>query len=385
MAKSKGRRRAAVRVLCLALLFAFAMLPVVSAGSVAAYAESTTPTGDAGGAGGVSGGSETTTTTAPTTSAAEATAEETLDTVNSIFDVLRQLSEWLNPMNFIENLMNGIAQKLIEWAVSLSNWFYTVITTVMSSAFFRHEFITGTLSFFKWLTAALATVGFLKSLLTLLDRTRHGEYAAWQDLVFSIMRTYGMILLCEPVVKALMEAFNMVTDALCGAVGSADLSAITGVTTGLQNIGALKLVEALVMWIFVAVVSAIMVYRTFQRFIVVYIQIATGYFSVYDIMSGNNVIGEWARDVVAGFVTYGFQIFLYRAGMTCICAAVSADFAFLDFSDPNLIVGLTFLFGVSAVPIALRKLGYTAAPSSVRQTVSQAVGVAGNALIHLAA
>lgn len=374
-------RIAAKKCLCI-LLAVMVVLPVLCAGSTIVFAESTTPTEPSSDTEVTESAEDTTVTTDPTipvTTQPDEYQTGVMDTLGNILGGITDLTSWLNPATLINNLLTEGCQWMLEQTLTTSVELFSLVSSVMTASFFTHSFITETMNFFKWLALWLTTFGFLKALFELIDKARHGEYAAWQDMIFSIMRTYGMILLCQPIVVLLQGTFALFPQYLSATPD--DFSSASGIVLQLSHLPGYSLIILFLLSIFIFVISILMVYKTFQRFIVMYAQIAAGYFHCYDIMSGQNVISEWARDVVAGFVTYAFQIILYQMGMTLIVASINTCQA-INWTDGNLIVGLICLAGVGAVAFALRKFGYSKQQGS-RAWLGQAVSLAGNAAMRL--
>ena len=317
------------------------------------------------------------TTSSQTTSSQAGTTTQPTQPEKTNTDIFDQVSKVLAAMN-PANTFNAVLTLFLNWsfsqAVDLTGWIYNSLTSTLNASFFDNAYIRETLSFFQWLAGILLTFGFVSALFRLLERSAHGESVNPTWMFFSAAQAYGMILFCKPIMFWLNEAFYDLANVLTNVSITVDVSqTMSHMQPGLQS----QLVRSLIVTIIIVVVSCIVLFKALQRFVVIYIQIATGYFYVFDLMHGNNTLGEWGRDVISGFVTFGFQYCLYRVGMVLILQGATDSGALINFTNSNFVVGLCFLLGVGAVSASLRRWGYANQPSGIKQAFGQAMSLAG--------
>ena len=208
-------------------------------------------------------------------------------------DILDTVRNVLNPANWFRTIANWMLLNASEPILRLQSYFAAGSFT----RFFGHAFIRESLDFFGWVAGLLLTCGFVMQLCHIVERAAHGETTPVADIVLPILRGYGMLLFCRPVILYLNELFWSLTDAL---------SDITGAFPA-------------------------------------------------------DVLGEWARDVLAGYITFGFQLVLYRVGMILL--------------NDNLLVGIALLATTGAVPVILRRYGYANQTGSIGRYAGQAVNI----------
>ena len=342
-------RRLAVCGLLLLVILALA-LPVAAAGATTSPQATSSQTGS---------------TTQPT---------QPEKTNTDIFDLVSKVLALLNPTNTFNAVLTLLLNWVFSQAVDLTGWIYNSLTSTLNTAFFNNAYIKETQSFFQWLAGILLTFGFVCALFRLLERSAHGEPVNPSWMFFSAAQAYGMILFCKPVMFWLNEVFYELAEKLTYVSITVNVSkTMSHMQPGLQS----QIVRSLIIVIIIVVVSCIVLFKALQRFVVIYIQTATGYFYVFDLMHGNNTLGEWGRDVISGFVTFGFQYCLYRIGMVLILQGADDRGDFINFTNSNFVVGLCFLLGVGAVSMSLRRWGYANQPSGIKQALGQAVSFAG--------
>ncbi len=301
------------------------------------------------------------TTTSTTTAATTNMSDEDKSWWENILIPLTTITGVLaDPSSLLDAGLNFLLQKL----VAVFDELIPTINNGVQSIFFQNNFIVMFLALFKWLAMILLTVGFIARLMRMLDATRHGESADFRDCLTDILKAYGLTLFCLPIMNFLNQLFAVVSNQVVALIPQNPSFSITAALLGRANVtGNLLLV------IVVLVIVLIMFFRVMKRVCVIFLQIVLGYLYAYDIAKGDNMIGEWAKDVLAGYLSYFFQMMFFRIGIALFSAGLSAG------SSPysgDCLVGLALLIGVTAVPSALKKFGQSSS-SGVGRSFGQVV------------
>lgn len=285
--------------------------------------------------------------------------QDVADDVASIVDLLT------NPLHFINVFQNFIIQKVIDF---LSN-VIPVITNNIHTTFFGNSFITALLGFFKWLAFILLTCGMVARIMRIQEAAHHGEPFHLGDILLDVIKSYGMILFCFPVIQFLNDLFMSSTDRIINLVANGEPA------VGIVDVIMARPPELfgnMLLGIGLEIVTIIMLFRSMKRACTIFLQIVLGYLYSYDMMKGSNMISEWIRDVLAGYLTFAFQLMFYRVGLLLMTQGLRVS---ANLFQGSTLVGITLLVGVSVIPTALRKFGQPAPPGSFARGFGQAVSL----------
>lgn len=302
------------------------------------------------------------------------------ENLQALFGELRTLIggllSFLNPLQVAATVAGWLFAQFGRFLLSTQ----TVLAESSFAAFFGHAFITESLDFFMWVAGILMAFGFLAQLGRILERAAHDELTPAAEVVFPILRAYGMLLLCKPAVLWLNALFLDITDRLSNVSGHAAESMFEVIAAGWE-----MTVANWLLTLGMVIITAMMLLRLCKRLVTIYIQIAAGYFYCFDLMRGSNVLGEWGRDVLAGYITFGIQMVIYKAGLVLLATGLYNSGNVFSLADGNMLVGCVLLLGVGVVPMALRRWGYANQQGSggFGRAVGQAVNV-GMSIAHLA-
>ena len=287
--------------------------------------------------------------------AEESVPENTIteESTDTLFDSMQTLIHILSDPG---QILTSLLSRFLSFSTKSLQHAYDLWSGVAVSLFFGNGYIQESLSFFRWLAGILITCGLLSQLLRQAERAHHGEAADLRELLFSALRAYGLLLFCSPGILWLNSLFLRLVDILTQISDVTPQSLFSGLSATPELLGNLLLGAGL------AVVTWLMVFRLVRRMVTLYIQICVGYFYTYDLMQGNRVLGEWGREVLAGFITYGFQMVFYEVGLVLLARGMGrVGYVFsvqaILSGGSDLLVGLVLLFGVGTVPMALHRWG----------------------------
>lgn len=300
---------------------------------------------------------ESETTTAPKDEERSGFFATVRQRLSELLDFMSSLTRLLDPGAWItaalttfQNTLNSTYLEIMDKCISLAN-------NLGSDLFFGNAFVKESLAFFQWFAAILLAAGFLVELLKSAERSAHGERISFAEGVFGLLKGYGMILFVYPVMMCLMDIFTIISNALCN-IGISSPPFVETLQSTLSDASLVTLFVSGIVTLTICIVSVMMLVRIFRRFAIMYIQILTGYLYVYDLAKGNNVLGEWGRDVIAGFITFHLELTMYNVGLKLLAIGISETGSIFSFLNGNTFVGLTFLFSVGIAPLVLRRWGY---------------------------
>ena len=237
------------------------------------------------------------------------------------------------------------------------------------TVFLGSAFVGSMMRFFRWLALILLFCGSIVRLLRMLEAIRHGEAAGMGDLLFDLLKGYGLVLFCLPVVEWMNTLFGTCTAQVLDAAVSVET---TGSLLGTLSASDGKIWGTSLLLFGLVVVTVIMLFRVMKRACTVFLQVVVGYLYAYDLVKGNDVLTEWCRDVLAGYITFAFQLLFYHAGLQLLTNGLRGSGSLLG---ADTLVGITLLVGVSVIPAALRKFGQTPPPGSFARGLGQAVNI----------
>lgn len=290
--------------------------------------------------------------------------------------LLKKILILINPGNWLPLLFTAISRSLCD---AIGN-FVNALAVIYSNVFFATEYINEFLDFFYFLAWIILSVGFIKGLVTELDRSYHGEASLLQDLFKNFMMASGVIFFARYGVlwanEMTIKLINDLTNVTMGSIWDAAI----GISVGVM--GASSIVWFLFVLLIVTVVSIITIWNAFKRSGVLLLQIITGYFYSFDLAAGNSgVLGEWIRDIVSGCITFGLQMILYQVGMKYVADGLIRLSGPIGFFNPNLIVGLTFLATAGSIPTIMRRWGYANQHGSGRMTQAAYLALSASRLL----
>lgn len=308
------------------------------------------------------------------TSSEESNPAEELEDEPSL---LKKILILINPENWIPLLLAS----LCRWLCSMTGHFINIITVTFGNDFFNTAYINEFLDFFYFLAWIILAVGFIKGIVTGLERSSHGEASLLDDMIKDFMKASGVVFFARYGVlwanQMTVKLINDLTQVTLGSIWNAG----EGDKIGLADPG--SLIWFTVMLIIITVVSVKTVWAAFKRCGVLLLQIVTGYFYSFDLASGNSgVLGEWVRDIAAGCVTFSLQMILYQVGMRYISDGLLVLSGSEGLYNSSIVIGLTFLATAGSVSTIMRRWGYSSQPGSGR--LAQTAGVALSAVRLLA-
>lgn len=280
--------------------------------------------------------------------------EDIFGGVSDISDLVEDLVKILNPKTWVDLIVGALMNLIVQGVLRVAENMYNAVTTTATISFFSHDFVTETLSFFRWVAGLILAAGLLLSLAKQAEHRMHGDGGGFQDLILSTVMGYGLLLFCEPVVLFLNDRTIKLATQLSNISYKASWSLLW------QNSGSAFGADlmSVIVCIGILVVSAMMLWRALKRFGVLYIQIFMGYLYIFDVIRGNrNAIGEWGRDVLGGCLTYVFQVMLYRVGMSLVAITIGGGVTAL--LSASGLVGLAFLVIAGTSGTILKRWGYT--------------------------
>lgn len=248
-------------------------------------------------------------------------------------------------------LVNVLLSSLTSWVFgSMTGWLvdmYEAVLTVQNNTFFRHDFVSGLLSFFEVVGATLLVVGFVKRLIVTTEAQTHGDGAesVW-DIFKDLLKAFGLLIFCRPIVLFSHDLLMYLADLI-----TANLNAATGNITALSINVLSTTILSLISLIVAIVCSFIMLFTVLRQYAIMLIQIFTGYLYVIDVAGGGgNGLGEWARDVAGARIAFAMQLVFYKFGMMELANNLAGG--------AGLFVAVSCLLGASIVPSVLKRWGY---------------------------
>lgn len=242
--------------------------------------------------------------------------------------------------------------------VYLQEWFFSnavnrlvdlfdVCIQLLQNTFFNHSFVAGLLQFFELVGILMLAIGFIRRLLVEADRQTHGEGGNVFEMFKDVFKAYAMLLLCRHAVLASHEFIVYIADLI-----TSNFNVAPSAMNGLQiNLTVMSLFEVITV-IIAIVCTVVMILAILRQYVIILVQILTGYLYVFDVAEGNiGGIGEWARDVIGARISFALQLIFYQLGITELSNAFTGN-------GGHLVVAAAVLLGVSVVPTALRRWGY---------------------------
>lgn len=269
--------------------------------------------------------------------------------------LLKKIIILINPENWLPLLFSALCGWLTE-AISV---FLNAISVSLNNSFFGTEYIKEFLDFFYFLAWIILSVGFIKGLVTELERSRHGEASLLEDIFKNFMIASGVIVFARYGVlwanEMTVKLINDLTNVTLGSVWDA----AEGINIALGG-GSPSILWFLIVLTVIIVISVKTLWSALKRCGVLLLQIISGYFYSFDLASGNSgVLGEWVRDVISGCITFGLQIILYQIGMRYISDGLLRLSSSQGLFNPSVILGLTFLATAGSVSAIMRRWGYS--------------------------
>lgn len=293
-------------------------------------------------------------------------SEEESDPAQELEDepsLLKKIIILINPENWLPLLFTALCGWLCE---AIGN-FVNALTVAFGNDFFNTQYVNEFLDFFYFLAWIILSVGFIKGLVTGMERSYHGEASLLDDLIKNFMIASGVILFARYGVlwanEMTVKLINDLTNVTLGSIWDA----AAGSTVGLVNTS--SVLWFVVVLIIIIVVSFKTLWSAFKRCGILLLQIITGYFYSFDLAAGNSgVLGEWVRDVVSGCITFSLQMILYQIGMRYASDGLLRLFPSEGINNSSVIIGLTFLATAGSVSTIMRRWGYANQQGSGRMT-----------------
>lgn len=293
-------------------------------------------------------------------------SEEESDPAQELEDepsLLKKILILINPDNWLPLLFTSLCRYICEGVGNLVD----AITLAFGNDFFNIEYINEFLDFFYFLAWIILSVGFIKGLVTGMERSYHGEASLLDDLIKNFMIASGVILFARYGVlwanEMTVRLINDLTNVTLGSVWDA----AAGFSGGLIN--SASRVWVLIVLIIIIVVSFNTLWTALKRCGVLLLQIVSGYFYAFDLASGNSgVLGEWVRDVASGCITFSLQMILYQIGMRYASDGLLRLFPSQGINNSSVIIGLAFLATAGSVSTIMRRWGYANQQGSGRMT-----------------
>ncbi len=254
-------------------------------------------------------------------------------------------------------MYTDIFRKILALIAKASTALFNFITTMLNQSFFTHDFVKGTLNFFQTIGYILLLAGFVKSLITAVEQHVHGDGNDIGARCFSFLKAYGMLLFCRPIINYAHELVLTIVRLITASL-SPDFTIISIRFNDIINGTGTAGIVFSIIFIIMLIVSVLMVFHLFKQYVVIYVQVLTGYLYVFDVAAGNDgAIGEWGRDVISGRLTFGLQLLCYSAGM---------DFAATGYNTnhvPTYFIAGVLLIGAASIPSILKRWGYSSGSS----------------------
>lgn len=243
---------------------------------------------------------------------------------------------------FFSYLQQWFFSNVVNWLVDL----FDVCIQLLQNSFFDHSFVSGLLRFFEVVGGLMLAVGFLKRLISEAEKQMHGEGGVFIDQFWDLIKAYALLLFCRPAVLSSHELMVYLADLITsnfyvapGRLNGITLNAVTS-----------SLFEILI--VIVAIVCTIIMLLTILRqYVILLVQILTGYLYVFDVAAGNsNAIAEWGRDMIGARIAFSLQLVFYEFGITELATSFTGG--------GQLVVAGVALLGASIVPTVLKRWGY---------------------------
>lgn len=246
--------------------------------------------------------------------------------------------------------MGQIMNLLMEWILSLVvNWItglFSFVSSFVSASFFQNEFVDASLDLFYRVGVGVLTLGLIKAIIMQVEGASHGN-GFDRSCIFSFIKAYGLLIFCRPIILLMFEGTNTLANTMVSGIQVSVNFTVAGQILTVAPMYTIGLIVTLVCTISVLL-------QILRQYMVIYIQVLTGYLYIYDVAAGNDqALGEWARDVLSGRITFALQYVCYIYGMSTISSAIN------NLDVGQLLLSLIFLLGANTIPALLKRWGYT--------------------------
>lgn len=246
--------------------------------------------------------------------------------------------------------MGQIMNLLMEWILSLVvNWItglFSFVSSFVSASFFQNEFVDASLDLFYRVGVGVLTLGLIKAIIMQVEGASHGN-GFDRSCIFSFIKAYGLLIFCRPIILLMFEGTNTLANTMVSGIQVSVNFTVAGQILTVAPMYTIGLIVTLVCTISVLL-------QILRQYMVIYIQVLTGYLYIYDVAAGNDqALGEWARDVLSGRITFALQYVCYIYGMSTISSAIN------NLDVGQLLLSLIFLLSANTIPALLKRWGYT--------------------------
>lgn len=235
------------------------------------------------------------------------------------------------------------------------------IASDLPGNFFDNSFVKSLLDFFQWFGVIIFGISFLLMLTTVAEKHTVGEFINVGSVVRGFLQAVFLLSFARPLPILIFKVSQDTAFALVATVSQQAQKStpqwdwsknffsefIKMFTSGLNALAPSTIVFFIMLFF-----SFTMTIQLLRLFAIMLIQIVNGYFAITDSMIGDgNAFYTWFQDVLASCLTFALQYVFFIAG----AAVVSAN----QWNGLGpCAAGLSLIVGASAIPAALKKLGY---------------------------
>lgn len=229
--------------------------------------------------------------------------------------------------------------------------------------FFDNRFINSLLDFFQWLGAVIFAIATLLLVTSVAEKRSAGEFVNINTTIRGFFQAVFLLCFARPLPILLFKLTQDTTFALVATVTKQVINSIPSWNfhsdeNWLLQLGKLLLsdlksiVPQTVVFFILLFFTVTMTIQLLKVFAIMIVQILNGYFSIMDSMVGDGgTFYVWFQDVMANCLTFALQYIFFIAGV----AIVNAN----SFNGLGpCAAGLSLIAGATAVPSALKRLGY---------------------------
>lgn len=240
--------------------------------------------------------------------------------------------------------------------------------------FFDNQFIKSLLDFFQWLGIVIFAIATLLLVTGIAEKRSAGEFVNFGTVVHSFLQSVFLLCFARPL-PILM--FTLLQDTSFALVATVSKQAVDSEpkwdwasNNWIAQLGKLitshliALGPQTVVFFILLVFSVTMTIQLLKVMGIMVIQILNGYLSIMDSMVGDgSVFYTWFQDVLANCLTFGLGYIFYIAGVAIVNANSYNGLG-------PCAAGLSLIVAATAVPMALKRLGYNHGGPSVAGSIA---------------
>lgn len=239
----------------------------------------------------------------------------------------------------------------LKWIFDLATQLLSFMNSDVANKFFSDPFISTALSYFYWFGGIIFVFSVLTVVFNVSECKASGDFVNYPMICKDIGTGFILWQFSQPLVKWAFVLSVRVTYSVLSA-SALSIAIPHSSSLNLWNYLQFSVID-MFMSIYTTCIIFAMFFQLMKRFGIFFIQVVLGYFYIADVVKGNQGgAGEWLRDIVAGTLTFFLQMLFFYGGMAIINVNETQGIQ-------GCWVGLILLTTAPAVPMILKKFGYS--------------------------